>query len=87
LWRLFGIAAVTRNGQPARRWRMFLRQLLVWSPLLALFALDFAVPLFREPLLLLGLFVLAYLVMAVFSTLYAERTWPDRLVGTWLVMR
>jgi eukaryotic-like serine/threonine-protein kinase len=98
LWRLFGITAVTKNGQPAGRWRLCARNLIVWSPLLIFpIGLSMLVALVNEPgmpgaflvmayaaLVFLGM---AYAALVLASTFTNQRGWPDRLAGTWLVIR
>ncbi len=45
--RLLGIAMVTRQGHCAPRWRCFLRELFIWSPIVSLLAVSLLIDLFR----------------------------------------
>lgn len=88
LWRIFGISAVNKVGQPAGRWRILWRNLIAWSPVvLAPIALAMLVPLINEPLMIAIIMCVAYAAAALASTFIGSRSWPDRLAGTWLVMR
>jgi eukaryotic-like serine/threonine-protein kinase len=95
LWWIFGITAVRKDGQPAGRLRIFARNLIAWSPI---FLLPIAWAMLSP--LLSGLTVLpndltvpavcvtiAYAAVTLASTFGGKRTWPDRLAGTWLVLR
>jgi uncharacterized RDD family membrane protein YckC len=98
MWWMFGLAAVTRNGQVAGRWRLGNRNLIAWSPLL-LFpgVLVMAVLFVNEHAgtgefltIAYGAFALAltaYAALVLASTFISQRGWPDRLAGTWLVIR
>ena len=45
--RLLGIVMVTRQGRRAPRWRCFLRELLIWSPIVLLLSASLLIDLFR----------------------------------------
>jgi len=85
LVRALGVAFVTRDGAPASRWRLLLRIVLIWSPILV------GVVLSVRPLL--GAFKAEAIMLALFAlgmtwTLFdPQRGLPDRLVGTWAVPR
>src|ERR1019366_2608507 len=88
LWRMLGIAAVTRDGQPVGRWRLCWRNLIAWSPL---FVAPIAVAILTlpvsKPAVPAVLSAFAYAAAAIASTFTNQRGWPDRLAGTWLVIR
>jgi hypothetical protein len=157
LWWLFGITAVTKDGQLARRWRLCWRNLIAWSPLI-IFPIAFAMlaplfgepavpgplkaaeppkkivppvidlkadeppkksvppvidlkadeppkksvppvveppktvlatlaPLVSEPAVPVVLLAIFYAALVLASTFTNQRGWPDRLAGTWLVIR
>ncbi|MCX7046939.1 MAG: protein kinase [Candidatus Sumerlaeota bacterium] len=88
--RLLGIAVVTRDGKPASRWRVFLRNLIAWAPFVL------AVPIItalaaalgtQSPFRLAMAYVALLLAMTIFSAWLPERSLPDRLAKTWLVPR
>jgi hypothetical protein len=85
---MFGITAVTGDGQLVGRWRLWARNLIAWSPLLFLgpIALAMLSTVF-EPLVPAVVFALAYIAATVASACADPRGWPDRLAGTWLVIR
>lgn len=88
LWRMFGITAVTRNGQPARRWRVCWRNLVAWSPMFVLpIAMVMLAPLVDDVSVPIICLAVAYAALALASTLAGQRSLPDRLAGTWLVIR
>jgi hypothetical protein len=98
LWWMFGLAAVTKNGQPAGRWRLCKRNFMAWSPLLLFpIAMALVVLLVNEhagtgeflaiTYGALALASIAYAALVLASTFASQRGWPDRLAGTWLVIR
>jgi small-conductance mechanosensitive channel len=88
LWWMFGLTAVTKNGKAAARWRLCWRNLVAWSPLLlAPIVLGMLAPLGGNPTVLIAFLAFAYAALVLASTFTNQRGWPDRLAGTWLVIR
>ena len=88
LWWIFGISAVTRIGQPAGRLRLAIRNLIAWSPLFVLpIVLALLAPLVGDMTVPIVCLAITSAAAALVSTFGGERSWPDRLVGTWLVIR
>jgi hypothetical protein len=84
--RLAGVAFVRSNGQPASRLRLFGRALLAWLPAtLGMLVLMTLPPV--HSVLFDGLALGLPLAIAILSTIWPERSWPDRLAGTWPVPR
>jgi hypothetical protein len=89
--RLAGIMFVRRDGKRASRLRMFWRALVAWSPLwlgLIGFMIIVGKPdtaVFTGSPFLLNLAL--YCGLAVLSVALPERGLPDRLAGTWPVLR
>lgn len=84
---ILGLVVVDRNGKPASRLRMAWRSIVAWGtiPLYIMMVLPL-VPLIGQgpaAAVCLSLFFGIYLL----SVLLPERGIPDRLAGTWLVMR
>jgi uncharacterized RDD family membrane protein YckC len=92
LWRIFGIVPVTSDGRPASRLRFAWRQTVAASWMLVFAALW---ALIGEAAAGTGVSVVARIMvcgvvvlgMIAISTFLCKRSWPDRLAGTWLVMR
>ncbi|MGO9115627.1 MAG: protein kinase domain-containing protein [Thermoguttaceae bacterium] len=89
--RLAGVTFVRRDGRRASRLRVFWRALVAWSPLwlgLIGFTIIVCKP---DNILVNGLpFVLnfaLFFALAVLSVALPERGLPDRLAGTWPVLR
>jgi hypothetical protein len=86
LWRIFGLVPVTADGRPASRLRFAWRQILVCSPFVAFpILLAFVAPLAGRAAVIPLAIVLVAGVVA--STFLCDRSWPDRLAKTWLVVR
>ena len=91
LMRGFALDVVTRNGAPAGRLRIFLRNVVTWSPVLAPFVIYAAILVATPAAAALaaegaGIAVLAVLAIGVWMAIRTpERGLADRLVGTWLV--
>jgi hypothetical protein len=80
-----GLAFVTRDGVPARRWRIFCRGLIVWLPPLLVFLL---LPLpISVGLSVLCLSACVYVGAALWSLRTPQRTLADLIAGTRMVMR
>lgn len=97
LWWLFGVTAVTKTGQLAGRWRLCARNLITWSPLIIFpIALAMLEPLVNDLTVPgaswateaapVACMAIVYAALALAST-FSTRGWPDRLAGTWLVIR
>ena len=91
LWRIFGLVPVTADGEPASRGRFAWRQLIAWSPVFGFpILLALVTPLADSGELLAGLSIVFGLILfatIVASTFLCQRSLPDRLANTWLVMR
>jgi hypothetical protein len=89
LWRIFGLMPVTADGRPASRLRFAWRQLIAWSPVLGLpIVAALILPLVQGAgamTIWIALMLLAFAII-VASTM-SKRSWPDRIAGTWLVLR
>jgi hypothetical protein len=87
--RLVGISLRRRDGQPAARWQCAWRTLLFWLPvngLLSLAVLALLLGPFGVASFLLWLLAAALLVGYVPLALWLpERSWHDRLAGTYLM--
>jgi hypothetical protein len=88
---LADLAVVTREGAPARRWRLAWRSAVAWgSLLLAIVVTGAAVPATADHA---GTPVLAYLLLAsylavlLFAALHPWRSIADYLAGTFIVPR
>lgn len=91
LMRGFGLDIVTTTGQPAGRVRIFVRNLVTWSPVLYPFvlyeAIDLASPA-TAALAMQGASVLVLVVLGIavwFGIRTPERGLADRIAGTYLV--
>ncbi len=90
LFRLLGVAVVTRDGNAASRLRLLGRTLIAWSPVL-LSALT--ITLVTDPsaydatLLQYALQVAVIVVFAIASLALRKRSLQDMLAGTWMVPR
>jgi len=84
-WGTLGLAVVTKSGAPASRWRIFGRNLIAWSPALAWSVITLWLPI-AAATSSMWCFLAAYGGLALWS-LWLQRGLPDRLAGTWLVMR
>ena len=91
LMRGFALDVVTKNGEPAGRVRIFLRNVVTWSPVLAPFVIYAAIMAATPAAAALaaegaGIAVLVVLAIGVWMAIRTpERGLADRLVGTWLV--
>ncbi len=91
LMRGFAIDIVTKNGEPAGRLRILVRNLVSWSPVLAPFVMYFAVMTAPPSLAGTALYaslaaVVAGFVVGVWMAITTtERGIPDRVAGTYLV--
>jgi eukaryotic-like serine/threonine-protein kinase len=83
LVRALGVAFVTRDGAPASRWRLLVRIVLTWSPILVGVALSPVLSAFKAQAIMLALFALG----VTWTLLDPQRGLPDRLAGTWAVPR
>lgn len=87
LWAILGLTAVTNKGARASRWRVLWRDLLAWSPAL-FYPIGLALLMPVAGLVWSNVVLLTmYAVLLVWSNCLPQRGLPDRLAGTWLVMR
>jgi hypothetical protein len=86
IFRVLGIAVVQKNGRRASRLRMLWRAIITWGPVFVLGWVALAQA-FHEASALNLIFIFAFLVLALVSTLLPHRGLQDRLAGTWLVPR
>lgn len=81
-----GLIVVTRDGVPARRWRVLARGMLVWLPAILAFTLLPPAPSFvRWPAI--SALVAAYLCAALWSLRRPDRGVQDWIARTWMVPR
>jgi hypothetical protein len=86
LMAMFGVAVVRRDGRRASRGRVFMRQLMAWTPVLAsILAFALFAPL-NQPIAA-GVACVALVVLGVLADLLPGRSFADRLVRTDLVPR
>ncbi len=78
--RVARIEIVTRDGAPARRWRLFLRALLTWSPLFLADCVAWGGDL-GPVCWIFGIIFLGGVASAITTP---ERSLADRIMGTWL---
>jgi hypothetical protein len=93
LWSAFGIIPVNSKGKPASRLRFAWRQSVAWSSFLAapiliglIVAANAKVGI-EAAIALAVVCGLVLLALIVTSTFLCKRSLPDRLAGTWLVVR
>lgn len=84
--RVLGLAFVTVDGRPAARWRVFLRNAIMWAPIAAVVGIT----LYRRAGLLemsieLSFGFLIYLACAILAVFRPSHGFQDRFTGTWLV--
>ena len=88
LTHFFGLAFVTNEGLRAERWRVFLRNLLMWCPVYSLGIYVFTF--MNSPLEItfgVGVGVGLYALLTLINLITPSRSLQDRLVGTWIVPR
>ena len=84
--RAAGVVVVKNNGASASRWRVFLRALIIWTPILSL-PIVYQLGRLMEKDLIMAVVVGLLGCVTVWSTRMSGRGIPDRLARTWLVPR
>ena len=92
LLRMNDLAIIQEDGRTAARWRVTLRSILAWSPMMiggaaAIMAMYARASEFRIAVLVALGALLVAMVGAVWSVLRPERGPHDHLTGTWLAVR
>jgi len=88
LLRGLGLALVTRDGVPARRWRVLARGMIVWMPAILAFTLLPSALLPRRLLWsMLVAIVVTYVGAALWSLRSTQRGVQDWIARTWMVPR
>jgi serine/threonine protein kinase len=87
LLRIFGLEIVTARGQPARRFRVLARAVLIWSPLLLVPWVTPVLGRILPDLAATPWWLLAMLGGAIAVAINPARGVQDRLAGTWVVPR
>lgn len=92
LLRMNDLAVIKEDGRPAPRWRVTLRSLLAWSPIMiagvaAIIAQYARASEFRVALFVTLTALLIAVLGAVWCVLRPERGPHDHLTGTWLAVR
>jgi hypothetical protein len=88
IWLLTSVTAVKSNGDKASRLRLLWRDLIAWSPIFIYpFATAFLMPLSPDYVVPNVILVTVVVVLTLWSLWLPRRGLPDRLAGTWLVMR
>jgi len=88
LMHFLGLAFVTRDGRPAARWQVFLRNLITWCPAYSVGIYIFvgkSGPLENNPVVWMG--VGLYALLALLNLITPSRSLQDRIAGTWIVPR